>query len=266
MQQGPPPDVLDAFAATTAPVLLDGGRGRTWRSGDLVLKPVDHPDETEWRAELLTALPENDAFRVARPVRTRTGQWTTGGWEAANHVAGHADPKRWNDAIEAGAAFHQAIAGLPRPAFLDDRDDWWTRADRDSWDPELAPAEPILRDLAAARTPVAVEHQLVHGDLTGNVLYEPGLPPAIIDWPPYWRPASWAAAVVAVDAMCWNGADATALDRWAGLEAWPQMTVRALLFRLMSDQNAAAAQGRAWEPHPAYRPVADAVLERAHRH
>ncbi|WP_327326924.1 hypothetical protein OG735_33755 [Streptomyces sp. NBC_01210] len=45
------------------------------------------------------------------------------------------------------------------------------------------------------------------------VLFEPGLPPAIIDWPPYWRPAGWASAVVAVDALCWYEAEAALLDR-----------------------------------------------------
>ncbi|RRR95795.1 TIGR02569 family protein [Glycomyces terrestris] len=259
MQTGPSPAVLDAFGATAPPVLLDGGRGRTWRSGEIVLKPVDHPAETAWRADVLAALPETDAIRVPRPLPTRTGTWTADGWEAAALIPGRTDPKRWNDAIEAGEAFHEAIGGLARPAFLDTRDDWWSRADHDSWNPGLAPADPTLRTLAEARTPVALDHQLVHGDLLGNVLYEPGLPPAIIDWPPYWRPRSWAAAVAAVDAMCWNGADESVLDHWSHLEAWPQMALRALLYRMITDQHATPGP---WRPHPAYHPVTAAVLRR----
>ncbi|MEU5875518.1 TIGR02569 family protein [Glycomyces sp. NPDC047369] len=263
MQPGPPRTVLAAFGSTTKPALLEGGQGRTWRSGDIVLKPVDHPAEAEWRAELLSALPQSEGFRIPRPIPTRTGEWAAEGWEATELLPGATDPKRWNDAIEAGTAFHQAIRELPRPDFLDVRNDCWTLADRDSWDLGLEPTDPTLRALAESRTPITVPHQLVHGDLLGNILYEPGLPPAIIDWPPYWRPTSWAAAVAAVDALCWNGAPESLLDDWSGLESWPQMTVRALMYRMITDQHAAAADNRRWRPHPAYLPVAEAVVRRA---
>jgi uncharacterized protein (TIGR02569 family) len=261
MRTGPPRHVLDAFGAAKEPALLDGGQGRTWRSGGIVLKPVDDLAEAEWRAAALTSLPVNEAFRIARPIPTREGEWAVDGWEATAHLPGATDPRRWNEAIEAGTAFHQAIAHLPRPQFLDDSEDRWSRADRDSWDLALPQDDPTLRDLAQARTPVALTHQLVHGDLLGNVLYDPALPPAIIDWPPYWRPVSWAAAVVAVDAMCWQGADEMLLDRWSHLESWPQMTLRALMYRMITDRNAAG--GRPWEPHRAYLPVAKTLLGRA---
>ncbi len=32
--------------------------------------------------------------------------------------------------------------------------------------------------------------QLVHGDLTGNLLFHTSLPPAVIDLSPYWRPTA----------------------------------------------------------------------------
>ncbi|SDL83456.1 TIGR02569 family protein [Glycomyces sambucus] len=256
MRTSPPRHVLDAFGAAAEPELLDGGQGRTWRSGGIVLKPVENKAEAQWRADLLAALPESAEFRVPRPIRSGES-WTVDGWEATALIPGATDPKRWNDAIEVGAAFHAALADLPRPDFLDTRDDWWSRADNDSWNLDLRPDDPRIQELAEARLPVHLPHQLVHGDLLGNVLYEPGLPPAIIDWPPYWRPASWAAAVIAIDAMCWNGADESVLDQWAHLAAWPQMTLRALLYRMITDQHA----GR-HEPHPAYLPVVEAVLRR----
>ncbi|MEU6250363.1 TIGR02569 family protein [Glycomyces sp. NPDC047010] len=259
----PPRTVLEAFGAVEKPTLLDGGQGRTWRSGDVVLKPVDNQAEAEWRAETLSSLPESTTFRVPRPIRTHEGAWTADGWEATALLPGATDPKRWNDAVTAGAAFHAAIAHLPRPGFLSSRDDWWTLADRDSWNLDLKPTDPTLHALAEFRTPIDVPHQLVHGDLLGNILYEPGLPPAIIDWPPYWRPTSWAAAVTAVDALCWNGADSTLLDHWSNLESWPQMTVRALMYRMITDQYAATADNHPWQPHPAYLPAARAVIRRA---
>lgn len=259
----PTPDVLEAFGATGRPQLLDGGQGQTWKADGIVLKPVGFEPESRWRAGVLYALPATDAFRVARPLRAATGDWVHLGWEASLHVAGRSDPKRWNEAIEAGEAFHAAVAHIEHPEFLEDRDDRWSRADRASWDDHAPAGEPLVQTLMDARRPVTAPEQLVHGDLLGNVLYSPGLPPAIIDWPPYWRPRAWAAAVAAADALCWHRAEASLADRWAHLSDWPQMLLRALLFRILTDREAARSEGRPWQPHPAYRPVADLVLNRA---
>jgi uncharacterized protein (TIGR02569 family) len=270
MPTPPPRDVLEAYGARADPQLLDGGRGRTWLAGDIVLKPVDLPVESHWRATVLDQIPESDAFRVARPIKAASGEWLFQGWEACRSVAGRTDPTRWREAIDTGTAFHQAITDVPRPAFLDDRDDWWSRADRASWDAVPVDADPVLKQLAECRAPVEAEGQVVHGDLLGNVMYEPGLPPAVIDWAPYWRPVVWSAAVTAADAMCWHGApidamvlhpeDDAILDRF---ESWTQMLIRALLYRMITDLEATRAADRQWDPHPAYQPVAAALIRAA---
>jgi hypothetical protein len=38
------------------------------------------------------------------------------------------------------------------------------------------------------------------------VLFHDGLPPAIIDFTPYWRPVGYASAIVVADALVWEGA------------------------------------------------------------
>ncbi|MCD0446833.1 hypothetical protein LO763_24755 [Glycomyces sp. A-F 0318] len=258
--QTPTEDVLAAFGASGGPRPLDGGQGRTWLAGATVLKPVDLAVESRWRASVLDALPETDRLRIARPVRAASGDWVHGGWEASRHAAGRTDPTRWDEALEVGDAFCEALAAVPKPSFLDERDNRWTRADRAAWDLAASADEPLLDRLMRARTPVAADSQLVHGDLLGNLLYEPGLPPAVIDWAPYWRPAAWAAAVTVVDALCWHGADAALVERGSRREQWPQLLLRALLFRMATDREAVREGGGAWRPHPAHGPVADLVL------
>jgi hypothetical protein len=68
--------------------------------------------------------------------------------------------------------------------------------------------------------------QLVHGDLTGNVLFHDELPPAIIDFVPYWRPTEYATAIVVTDAVLWENAPTELLN---GVSA--QYLLRALIFR-----------------------------------
>lgn len=73
--------------------------------------------------------------------------------------------------------------------------------------------------------------QLVHADLTGNVLISADRPPAIIDVSPYWRPPAYAEGIVIADAICWHGASPRlAHDTGADLAA----VARGLLFRVLS--------------------------------
>jgi uncharacterized protein (TIGR02569 family) len=263
----PPGDVLAAFGVTDALILLPGGKGGTWRAGHLILKPVEFLAETLWRAEVLHELPDSAEFRVAKPARTKDGAWVAQGWEASRFVAGEPDVSRQDDVLRAGIAFHAAIADLPRPAFLDLRDDPWSYGDRVAWDELPVQASPAVMDLLDplihARRPVDLVSQVVHGDLPGNVMFADGLPPAIIDWPAYWRPTSWASAVAVADALCWYDAQPDLLARWSHLPEWGQMLVRALIYRIITHDKAFESTG--WTPDQvsAYRPVIDLAIKYA---
>jgi uncharacterized protein (TIGR02569 family) len=221
--------------------------GRTWRAGQIVVKPTEQPDETRWRADLLTNLDDSVAFRIARPVRARDGDWIVHGWEAWHVVAGSQDYYRPDDAIATGLEFHRALADLPRPEFLNSRDDAWTTGDRMAWEEiplnGTSSGLSVLEPLAELRRPVDLPSQVVHGDLLGNVLYEKDKPPAIIDWPVYYRPAVWAAAVIVMDAVCWYDADEGLIERWKHLPDWRQMLIRALIYRVATDDIRAALHG-----------------------
>ena len=78
---------------------------------------------------------------------------------------------------------------------------------------------------------MAVPSQLVHGDLTGNVLFAGGMAPGIIDFSPYVRPAAYAIGVVISDAITWEGADLSLLEGVSGRPEMGQCLVRALIFR-----------------------------------
>ncbi|MEV4637457.1 TIGR02569 family protein [Actinoplanes sp. NPDC049548] len=249
--QRPPAGVLRAFSATADPVRLSGGKGGTWRAGDLVLKPSEGDDETRWRAQILATLPESPHFRIARPVRAADGDWLADGWEAARAMAGHPDQRRVDEVVRTGSAFHETVAHLPRPAFLDTRSDPWAYGEKLAWDPRSRTGDDLLDDLLDARRPVHLPAQVIHGDLLGNVLFADGMPPAVIDWAPYWRPPAWASAVAVVDAMVWHGTGFEAALRWAHLPQWDQLLIRAAIFRLGTWQ----AAGWEKEPRQAYEPV-----------
>ena len=93
-----------------------------------------------------------------------------------------------------------------------------------------------LTHLAAALRPLTTASQLIHGDLTGNVLFDDRLPPAIIDLAPYWRPPAYASAIVVGDALTWEGADESILDAVAHIEDFTQYLLRALIYRAVTDR------------------------------
>lgn len=246
-EPGPQPTdhVLRAFRATDCPTPLPGGAGQSWRSGNLVLKPGGGMLH-DWLCTALDGLKCN-GVRVAAPVAAMDGSWSHQGWTATTWLRGYeAD---WNDqttltaVLEAGRAFHECVAHLPRPPYLDERNDWWALADRTAWGERTSSYPPELADvarrLAAVLEPLGPA-QLVHGDLTGNVLVARGLAPAVIDVSPYWRPTAYAEGVVVADALCWRGADRASVER-AGVSR--SAVARALLFRLATTAEQVAETG-----------------------
>jgi uncharacterized protein (TIGR02569 family) len=254
----PPSDVLVAFGVRDRPAALPGGRGTSWRAGATVLKPLDMPQEAlAWQDQVLRAIPTVTAFRVAAPVRSADGRLVVSGWTAWAYLEGRHQPGRWPEIVAAGRLFHAATGCLPRPGFLSERTDWWAAGDRVAWgESPIQPYEDLdtIRALTAALRPVEARPQLIHGDLTGNVLFHQDLPPAVIDLSPYWRPRAFADAVVVADALCWEGAGADLVAAVSvGTPEFGQCFVRALIYRIVTDRLAGGERTHDWQAP--YRPA-----------
>lgn len=238
-QPPPPPAVLSAFAVRSEPLALAGGQGTSWRAGDMVMKPLDlSAEELHWQAQVL----ESVAFRgvrVPRPLRTERGSLICDGWCAWEYLEGRAEDDRWDEVLRAGECFHKALRDVPRPPFIDARSHPWAIGDRVAWGEP--PAEEYafvkhLTRLANLRRPLDLPSQVIHGDLTQNVLFAPDLPPAVIDFSPYWRPAGFSAAIVVADALGMELADEAILAEVARVDHFPQLFVRAVIYRAVTDR------------------------------
>ena len=236
------------------PQPLGGAWEGGWRSGEIVLSMIADHARAAWSAKVRETL-FVDGLRLARPVSSTDGRYVVSGWRADTFVSGEPEP-RHDEVVSAGVRLHEATATLERPRFLTQTPvppwtdvDVFTTADRAAWEerplqslPLGAPALPetddrqqareLLTQLAGLRKPTKGSPQLVHGDLYGTVLFAGAAAPGIVDITPYWRPASWAAGVVVVDALAWGDADDGLVERWDALPEWSQMLLRALMFRL----------------------------------
>ena len=247
MRRRPSLEVLAAYGLSDQRLEpLSGGQGDAWRVGSVVLKPVGNQAEADWVAELLPKV-RQVGFRLSQPVRSLAGRWTVDGWAAWRWLPGSHDfAGRWPEVLLAGAALHRALTAVAEPAFLAERDDHWSVADRLSWAAEL-PAHRVLREpaerLAAQLQPTRRPSQVIHCDLTGNVVFADPAAPGIIDFTPYWRPSSYGLAVVVADAVAWHGAGRQLLAAF-GLhepDETRSMLARAALFRLLTADRVAAA-------------------------
>ena len=251
----PPEHVLSAFGlAGVKPVALGASWEGGWRCGEVVLSIVADNARAAWSARVRETL-FVDGVRLARPVRSTDGRYVLSGWRADTFVAGTPEA-RHDEVVSAAVRLHEATGKLERPRFLTQGPaapwgdvDVFIAADRAAWEerplqsvppgartaPPTADAQrsvELINQLASLRRPTKSANQLVHGDLYGTVLFIGTAAPGITDITPYWRPASWAAGVVVVDALSWGEADDGLIERWSALPEWPQMLLRALMFRL----------------------------------
>lgn len=230
--------------------------GAAFRFGDTVVKPVDDPTEAAYIAEVMSRIEVNESsVRVARPLRAQEG-WVVDGWAASEWVAGRLRPSGhpWAVALKALAALHEGLAPFTYHGTLNARDHAWAIADRVAWDEATVPLHPgIERLVTMARgheRRLALTCQLIHGDVFNNLLFEGSLPPAVVDFSPYWRPATWSKAIYVVDAVGWGGGDQELLDLASGQsELFHQLLLRALVFRLVAADGFRRGDGVGVEPH-----------------
>lgn len=253
----PPPAVLDAFGVKGTPVPLIGGQGRSVLVGGFVFKPAEGAeDEAEWAASLFETLAPGSGFRVPLPLRAVGGRSIVDGWTASEFLTGESGPQEhWTGVLSAGRAFHAALRQMPRPDFLDRHTHPWAVADRVAWNEQDID---VIQDLAAPfstllelRRPVKQDAaQLIHGDLTGNVLFAADEVPAVIDFSPYWRPPVFAEAIVVADGLLWFDLPSDLLTGGSDHPDWQQMLIRALIFRLVAHSESAGPLGRAQPGEP----------------
>lgn len=264
----PPPEIIQAFGLQGLPKPLAGGRGLCYLVDGVVFKPSDGDVEAQWAAELATSLLTRSpsSYRLSRPqpVQDQPDRFVFGGWTASSFIAGTAISKSSTEStrpyeaiFRASRAFHADVADLVRekPAAITHHvpANRWREADSVTWGVKalervervdaavLARFRPLLDRLGRALKPLprddgdgAARFQLIHADLTGNVLLLSGEAPAIIDMTPSWRPAAYAEAIVVADGLAWCGAGRELVEMYGTGELRAQLLVRAMYWRCLT--------------------------------
>ncbi len=214
--------------------------GRKWRCGGVVLEPVRDRAHAVWVSRTMTALDsavEHTELRISRPVVAGDGRWVIGGWRARRHLAGETGVDAERGVLTA-VRLHRTTATLPRPETPGTGDVTATLAERLAWGEAHRSLDEerggrLFEILAPSRRPTSSPNQLIHGDLFGTLCSDgDSSVPGLVGFTPHVRPAEWGTALVAVDALVHGAADGALLRDWSHLPEWPQMLLRALLYRL----------------------------------
>lgn len=243
----PSKEILEAFGICEIPIRLPGGQGTSFKAGDIVLKPVENEEETNCLAELTSNITEK-GFRIARPIRAKNGKWVFKDWKANKFVKGKEIKNKWGDKLSVCRKFHESLIGIPKPTFLDKMNNPWAIADKMVWGEilmkygqKLAPSMHRLEKLIKPINPV---NQIIHGDMTGNILFYPFISPAIIDLSLYWHPAKYAEAIIVVDSIVWYDAPDSLMDKLENTFEINQLLIRATMWRIKTKEEYIAKYGK----------------------
>jgi uncharacterized protein (TIGR02569 family) len=230
--------IAEAFGSNDAPVPLKGGQGTTFRAGTIVIKPTDSIEEAVWLASTFGAIPAAAEIRIPKPVLSAHGNWIEDGFVAWSFTEGEPKTGAYREKSDACGAYHRLVRHVARPDFIGTRVDPWSTADRKAWGEEQIDYESgfahLFRDMLSSLEDLSLPNQIIHGDFSGNVLFADGLPPAVIDFSPYWRPAGFAQSVILIDAVALDEAatDSELLNVFGSIEHIEQLTLRAALRRI----------------------------------
>lgn len=229
--------VIEKFSVSPDLSVLDGGRGKVVKSGNLVIKPVLEPEKYEWYAGLFEKYHFSE-IKYSRPVRSLSGSFIEDGYGATEFLNGKFFAGKMREKIQASHAFNSHLKDIPKPAEFDSWKSPWTNAQDLAWGkcqmPEdfNAKARSNLAALFRFWKKIDMPVQLIHTDLSGNILFD-GNDPVIIDFTPGYFPKEYADVLLVSDSIAWFDEPVESLDLLAlGDKVTFQLLLRAVLFRL----------------------------------
>jgi uncharacterized protein (TIGR02569 family) len=231
------PEILQAFQCDGREHALSGGEGRSIRVERCVFKPIENAQRYSWSCDLLMQLPRM-GFRIAEPRRALDGSFVYRGWAASIFEPGQPVHGRWGEKLGIARLFHSALNDLalsPMPP----SDDRWSRAHEIAWGhvplPKALHPEIVrtIEGIFASYQPLARAGGIIHSDLCGNILFQDGLDPCVIDFSPAYGSPEYAESILVADAIAWEGAPLDILNLLPLDERYRQLLLRAINFRVI---------------------------------
>lgn len=232
-----PGHVLESFGLKGTATPLSGGENRSFILNNYVLKPAGDTRFAEWSSAAWSEL-SPEKYRISRPLRSDKGNFIVGGWGVSLYEKGHHKNARLPEKLAVCRALHSDLSDVTNHE-MPDNNDPWARAHRIAWQSSLLPshlpwsATSVLQQLLKnIRSDAAEPAQIIHADLSGNILFDEELPPLVIDFSPFYAPAAYADAILFCDCIAWQNSPLSELALLPQNGHYKEMLIRATAFRL----------------------------------
>lgn len=231
-------DILNAFHLNGEIKTLEGGQNTSVRVNDAVLKPVgDNVQFCEWSLGILNEI-DPHKYRLSKPIISCNGTFIYNGWCCSRFEPGEHRDGDIKNKLEVSRLFHHDLADI-NITNIPIGNDPWSISQCIAWQKENLPqniskaAYKILEELITkVKLNGYYKVQIVHADLSGNILFDKILDPLIIDFSPTVAPVEYAEAILVCDCIAWQGSPITDLGLLGNSEYIIEMILRAVIFRL----------------------------------
>jgi uncharacterized protein (TIGR02569 family) len=230
-------DVLEAFNLKGNIEPLSGGQNTSVKINDVVLKPVDNDSYCEWVSNVISKI-DPQGYRISKPIKSKLGTFIYEGWCCTRYEPGENAEGNVSSKLKAARLFHSDLAKVDfsnRPK----SNDPWSKAHEVAWQREQLPKEickQAIETIGVLLEKVKLQNsynvQIVHSDLSGNILFDEKFGPLIIDFSPTIAPVEYAEAILVCDCIAWQGSPITDIDLLPDSEFYREMILRATIFRL----------------------------------
>lgn len=247
---------------------LAGGQNTSVKINNAVLKPVDDEPHYEWLLNIIDEIVPG-GYRLSKPIKSTSGTYVSRGWVCTRYECGHEKRGEIEEKLRVSRLFHRDLSGVnvqdfPRP------DHAWAKAHQIAWQAKELPADIhketygiVKKLLQKVSLRESYNLQVVHGDLSGNILFDDRLEPLIIDFSPTVAPVEYAEAILVCDCIAWQGSPISGIDLLPDSELYKEMIIRAVIFRLTV---AAICSGQDYDAfmheYTAFQPIVDKLRER----
>ncbi len=230
-------EIITGFQCAGVEQSLIGGEGKSVRVGDCVFKPIENVEHYCWGCDLLLKLPK-DGYRISDPLRTTDGSFVYDGWGASTYELGEHVRGRWQEKLQISRLFNSQINDLALSP-IPPSDDFWSLAHEIAWQDIPIPAAlhpkmtKVIDDIFSRYQPLFRDQGIIHSDICGNILFQGGLDPCVIDFSPAYGSVEYAEAILVSDAIAWENAPLEIVDMISGNGHYRQHLLRAINFRII---------------------------------
>ena len=177
-------------------------------------------------------------LQLSKPIKSNNGKFVYKGWCCTRYEPGEHRKGNVKQKLEVSRLLHHDLAdtnfiNIPKS------DDPWSKSQRIAWQNERLPqhisknAFKILEELLSkVKLKENYKVQIVHSDLSGNILFDKDLTPLIIDFSPAIAPVEYAEAILICDSIAWEESPTSEIELICHSEVNVEMILRAVIFRL----------------------------------